>query len=48
MRNNSIGKIRSDLNDAMSSIESLGLFLKIQSGAIIFLSAAVAYLLLAG
>lgn len=48
MRNNSIGKIRSDLNEAISNIESLRLFLKIQSGAIIFLSAAVAYLLLAG
>ena len=48
MRNNSIGKIRSDLNEAAASIEKLQLFLKIQSGAIIFLSAAVAYLLLAG
>ena len=48
MRNNSIGKIRSDLNEAMTGIESLRLLLKIQAGTVIILSAAVAYLLLAG
>lgn len=48
MRNNSIGKIRRDLNSVEDKVHSIRLFLKIQSGAIIFLSAAVAYLLLAG
>ena len=48
MRKNSVGKIRSDLDEAVASIEKLQLFLKIQSGTIIVLSAAVAYLLLAG